>query len=190
MNEVIEEFNQTEKTDHGLVGPGSLLREAREAHNMTPSDVASKLYLTSRVIEGIESDDYHQGPQHVFVRGYLRSYATLVGLSADDVIEAFNQLNIMEKSTEGSRWHIQNAQAIAKEHWIRRVSLAAVAGLMVFVALWWHTQKLMQTGNLQSLVNAEKQEKIQNQGAAVTELNDLQTKEEHAKVQQESANKA
>ena len=68
--------------------PGQRLRQAREQRGMTVSAVADTLRLSSAMIEALEQDRYDELPPPAFVRGYLRSYAELLGLPADEVLRA------------------------------------------------------------------------------------------------------
>lgn len=81
---------ETQKT------PGELLRNARFALDLNINDVAAKLYLSKHVVTALENDDYDKLRGSVFARGYLRSYARLVNLPGDDIIEKFNLLGFGE----------------------------------------------------------------------------------------------
>ena len=63
---------------HGA--PGELLREARERAGLTQDDIAGKLKLAPRQIAAIESGDWDSLPERTFTRGFMRSYARIVGL--------------------------------------------------------------------------------------------------------------
>ncbi|WJW76265.1 DUF4115 domain-containing protein [Thiohalobacter sp. IOR34] len=67
-------------------GPGSRLREAREARSLAVMDVAVQLNLDAWIIEALEADDHARLPAPIFVRGYLRSYAKLVGLPPEALL--------------------------------------------------------------------------------------------------------
>ncbi len=67
-------------------GFGASLKAAREAKNMALADVAAKLKLTSRQVEALEEEDFDHLPSEVFVRGFVRNYARLVGLEPDSLI--------------------------------------------------------------------------------------------------------
>ncbi len=71
--------------------PGQRLRLAREARQLTRDAVAVQMRIEAKVIDALERDDYSQLPAAVFVRGYLRAYAKLVGLAAEPLVEAFDQ---------------------------------------------------------------------------------------------------
>ena len=66
-------------------GYGRMLTEAREAKGLTVAQVADKLKLTSRQVEALEAEDYSRLPVAVFVRGFIRNYARLVGVSLDSL---------------------------------------------------------------------------------------------------------
>jgi len=59
---------------------GQRLRTAREAKGLTHGDVAQRLRLPLRLIGRLEQDDYSGMEEGVYLRGYLSSYARLVGV--------------------------------------------------------------------------------------------------------------
>jgi cytoskeleton protein RodZ len=59
---------------------GQRLRAAREAKGLTHSDIAQRLRLPLRLIGRLENDDYSGMEEGVYLRGYLSSYARLVGV--------------------------------------------------------------------------------------------------------------
>ena len=67
-------------------GYGQLLAQARVAKEMSLADVAAKLKLTVRQVEALEAEDAEQLPGDVFLRGFVRNYARLMELDADEVI--------------------------------------------------------------------------------------------------------
>lgn len=78
-------------------GPGSRLRDAREAKQLTVEDIARKLFLTTAMVTQIEADDYRSTPALTFMKGYLRSYARSVNVDEEVVIKEFNGLNLRDK---------------------------------------------------------------------------------------------
>lgn len=72
---------------HGLEpGFGATLAAAREAKGLTRSEVAERLKLSLRQIEALETEDWTALPDPVFVRGFVRNYARLVGLDPETLI--------------------------------------------------------------------------------------------------------
>lgn len=70
-------------------GFGALLRAAREARGLDRQDVADALRLSPRMVEAIESEDLAGLPPPLFIKGYLRSYAALVGLDETALVRDF-----------------------------------------------------------------------------------------------------
>ncbi len=62
---------------------GQHLAAARELHGWTRAEVASRLRLPVKLIERLECDDYTGMSDGVFLRGYLASYARLVGVPVE-----------------------------------------------------------------------------------------------------------
>ncbi len=73
----------------GLVGPGARLRAKRESMGLSVEQVAEKLRLDVRYIRALEQDNHTDIAAPVFVRGYLRSYAVLLQLHADAIVECY-----------------------------------------------------------------------------------------------------
>ena len=65
--------------------PGVLLRNARERAGLSQEDIASKLKLAPRQIAAIETADWNSLPERTFTRGFMRSYARIVGLDPNIV---------------------------------------------------------------------------------------------------------
>jgi|GEM_PF-2001462 len=72
-----------------VVKPGDLLKKERIKQNLAIEDIAKKLYLTKQNIEYLENNEFNKLPGDVFVRGYLRSYARLLGLYSNDLIDLY-----------------------------------------------------------------------------------------------------
>ena len=76
--------------------PGQLLRMAREARGLTQPEVASRLNLRVSLVRDIEEDRFDQRTASTFTRGYLKTYAKLVGASEERVVAAYEHLGLSE----------------------------------------------------------------------------------------------
>jgi cytoskeleton protein RodZ len=70
------------------VGCGRRLREAREAAGLSLADVGARLKMPVRVVESLEQEDWSRLGAPVFVRGQLRSYSRLLGLTTEPIMVA------------------------------------------------------------------------------------------------------
>jgi cytoskeleton protein RodZ len=72
-------------------GPGERLRAARLSMGYDLAKIASELHLTTPVVEALEADDFSDIGARVFVRGYLRNYARIVGMPVDSILRQFDE---------------------------------------------------------------------------------------------------
>ncbi len=70
---------------------GELLNEARNNLHLSIKDIASALNLTPSVIEGIERNSVDPDIPATFIRGYVKSYATKVGLDTRRILTEFDK---------------------------------------------------------------------------------------------------
>ena len=80
----------------GLASPGLLLRGAREARGLSIEEVADRLRLNVALVLAMEEDRLGLLGPPVFARGHVRNYATLVGASEREVMEAFEAGEVPE----------------------------------------------------------------------------------------------
>ncbi len=72
--------------------PGERLRQARLFKQRELKEIASELNIPERILIAIEADEYKSLPEPAFIRGYLRSYARLLGVDSDILITQFNEI--------------------------------------------------------------------------------------------------
>jgi cytoskeleton protein RodZ len=73
-----------------LPSPGALLRAGREKAGLSAEQVADKLHLLKSIVTQLEEDCYDRIRGDTFVRGYMRNYARLLGIDADEVVGRYN----------------------------------------------------------------------------------------------------
>lgn len=73
--------------------PGESLKAERLKQKLTEREVGDKLHLSSSFIKSLEADDYKKLPEAVFIRGYIRNYAKLLGLDGDPLVARFDAMS-------------------------------------------------------------------------------------------------
>ena len=68
---------------------GGTLREAREAASATLDDISALLKIRSDHLQALENDDFERLPGSVYAIGFIRTYATHLGLNAGELIERY-----------------------------------------------------------------------------------------------------
>lgn len=127
-------------------GPGARLRTAREARNLSIAEVSSRLRLDAATLSALENNDFQGLPAPIFVRGYLRNYARLLGLSEAEVVAEYDAQGVPEPrptlnaisrrriAVDGFPWRLLG--------WILLLALA-IAGVVLYGP---HVNKLWSSG--------------------------------------------
>jgi cytoskeleton protein RodZ len=68
---------------------GTRLREAREARGISIEQLARVTRVQPRILQAFENNDAHAIPPRPYGRGFLRAYATQVGLDPEDTVRDF-----------------------------------------------------------------------------------------------------
>lgn len=69
-----------------MIGIGDVLRQARENKNLSLADVEEEIKIRSRYLEALEAEEFDILPGNVYLIGFLRSYATFLGLDANELV--------------------------------------------------------------------------------------------------------
>ena len=84
-------LGEQEAPKPALALPGHRLRLTREELHLSRDEVAHHLHLDVRVVEALESDNYSRLPSAAYVCGYLRSYARLLKLPENEIVQAYSK---------------------------------------------------------------------------------------------------
>ena len=68
---------------------GNVLRDAREANGSSLDDISALLKIRSDHLQALENDDFERLPGSVYAIGFIRTYATHLGLNASELIERY-----------------------------------------------------------------------------------------------------
>ncbi|KTD55816.1 DNA-binding protein [Legionella santicrucis] len=121
--------------------PGAHLASIREQKGYTIEYVANKLHLRARIIELIENNEFHLLPEPVFVKGYLRAYAKLLGTSPEPYLAIFNKQYLVERKPERALWQQSKRESHKAEHIIRWFTVLFALGVIVAVGIWWQKNR-------------------------------------------------
>jgi cytoskeleton protein RodZ len=88
MTDVAEAEAPTEASAP-TIPPWDQLRQAREQHSLTQAEVARELKLDLRYVKALEEGKLDDLPEPVYTAGYVRAYAKLVGLPADEIVSSY-----------------------------------------------------------------------------------------------------
>ena len=79
---------------------GEKLRQAREARDITISEVAEQTRISPLYIESIENDDYRTLPGGIFNKGFVKSFAKYVGVDEQEALQDYSQMIAEQQSVQ------------------------------------------------------------------------------------------
>jgi len=110
---------------------------ARQAQGLDLASVADQLHLRAAVIESLEHDDYEALPGEVFVVGYIRKYARLIGLDPEPLLSSY-QAGAPRTERILSGILPRRERQIGSGHLVvRSVSVLLLTLLVGLTLLWW-----------------------------------------------------
>jgi len=113
-----------------------MLRAARLARGLERERVASMLHLGERLIEALEDEDYSKLPGPVFVRGYIRNYARLLGIEEQPILDAYGS-RLPQEERMAPLGGMAGPRPLGSGHLgVRVVTGIVVIGLAFLVGLW------------------------------------------------------
>lgn len=121
----------------GPQGIGERLRKAREEAGLSVADVGQRLKMPVRVVESLEAEDWGRLGAPVFVRGQLRSYARLLRLPVDEVVQV-PELAPVAATELKPRSYTPRMQRFAEQASRRAVYI--VLTLAILVPVWVATR--------------------------------------------------
>jgi cytoskeleton protein RodZ len=118
--------------------PGARLALARERVGLSVTQVAAKLRLDVRTVSALESGAYAEVGAAVFVRGFLKRYAELVGESTAEIDALYAHQPDAGAFPDLSKTGLHRLDATVHRRSLGVVpALIAVALLAVIAAIWW-----------------------------------------------------
>ncbi len=136
-----------EPTPHEPASVGELLRAARESAGFSLGDIANRLRMGIKQIDAIERADYAALPQGIFLRGFIRNYAKVVGIDVDDALATLERTHRDGLAVAATRVVAPtaaaplNMQSRGDMFATPKARAAIVAGVIVLLAAaiwyWW-----------------------------------------------------
>ncbi len=117
---------------------GAQLRAMREVKGLSVADVAAQIRLAPRQIEALEADDMASLPELAFVRGFARSYAKLLGMDAQPLLDSLpnpyaNSELHMPSSVEVP-FNVRQLSMQQSRVWL--IAAGVIATFAIIFALW------------------------------------------------------
>ncbi len=133
-----EKSKKVEKLDKAAtLGSGAMLAAARKKQDKSIEEIAEELNLSLTQIRTIELDQSEGLPEPTYVRGYIRSYASLLGLDPEKVLQHYHNKNWQKSANlDDMPRGIGDAESVESSLFspARVIVFLLIAGLVLF--LW------------------------------------------------------
>ena len=120
--------------------PGRRLRVLRQSKGWEIERIASQLHLRAHLVEALEQDRFHELPGPVFVMGYLRNYARLLGIDPEPLIGAYRAANPGQEPPRTPLSGSPKPEVGSAHILVRLVSLGLILAVIGMLVLWWQNR--------------------------------------------------
>jgi cytoskeleton protein RodZ len=106
---------------------GTMLKAERERLGLSREQITEKTRMRTQVVEAIENEAWGSLPPPVFVRGFLRAYAKVLGIRQEAVIELYAKS--VPSESPGQTPHLEPSRNRRRRTWLVLLLLALLAAV-------------------------------------------------------------
>lgn len=121
---------------------GTLFREAREARSLSLESVADELMIRKYYLQSLEDGQYRQLPERVYAVGFVQSYAQLLGMDSEVVLEQFKREAYGGRGAAAARVELNMPMAETQSLLPGRNTLVGIGAallVLIIVGIIWGT---------------------------------------------------
>ncbi|MCP5330066.1 MAG: DUF4115 domain-containing protein [Gammaproteobacteria bacterium] len=133
-DKTLSDVTEQEQQEHIERGPGHLLRKKREALGLSVQEAADALHITMHYVRSLESDAHDKLPGDVFIKGYLRAYASLLGLDSTVLINVYNEYTNQREDADMASPGRRRRRRNRNTPWI---VFSGIAFVVMAIVLWY-----------------------------------------------------
>ena len=79
---------------------GSYLKHERELRGFSLEEIATRTKISIHFLQALENNQFDDLPEKVFIKGYIRSFARIIGSDEHEMLNAFDDTIDPPSSTE------------------------------------------------------------------------------------------
>ncbi len=133
-----DDDQQDTKANATDASPGHQLSTAREAKGISLDTVSESTGIPRNVLEALEANEWGELDAPVYVRGYLRKYARMLGLDQSALVKAY-EASALPRDPELHSYVSEHLPSDHNVRWLIPVTALVVVVVLVLVGLWsWH----------------------------------------------------
>lgn len=121
------------------VAPGTILKLKREELGLTQKQVADRLRLRVALIKQIEENQFEADQVATFTRGYLRSYAKVVGVNESEILSSLDEaMGSQPPQVQNMKSFSRKTNREKHDNRIMMLTWGIVAVIVAISSVWWY----------------------------------------------------
>jgi cytoskeletal protein RodZ len=161
---------------------GSYLKSERELRGVTLDELHSKTKIPVRHLRSLENNQFDELPEEVFIKGYIRSVAKIIGAQEDEVLSTYMDITKTAPSIDTN-----NSSTLNQKHstldpkfiFVLSLTILFLSGVVWGINILIHKFNKDSTESIPLLSkqkqNKTKDEPVNNLSAANAKINDTST---------------
>jgi cytoskeleton protein RodZ len=115
---------------------GSYLKHERELRGVSLEEISGATKIHIRFLQALEENKFNELPGEVFIKGYIRSYANIIGYDVEEVLNIYKDCvdNNIEKSSDSVISSNTSAKTFVSFVLIGLIVLALIFGVRFLIS--------------------------------------------------------
>lgn len=121
--------------DSSAASPGAILKRCREYHELTLEEAEESTKIGANYLAALEEDQISQFSSLAYLKGFLRIYATYLGLNPDDMIRLYEKLYSSDSggTARSARTTGVGAPPLRKKFPLQKLAMPAVILVLILI---------------------------------------------------------
>jgi cytoskeletal protein RodZ len=126
---------------------GSYLKHERELRGVPLEEIAEVTKVHIRFLEALENNDFDQLPGEVFIKGYIRSYAKVIGLDSEEMVTAYDENVGKDRKQELEDAHLESEKIHSRKKNLAGYVIGGIGLAGILVMGYLGVGSLVEEGN-------------------------------------------
>jgi cytoskeleton protein RodZ len=115
---------------------GSYLKHERELRGVPLEEISGATKINIRFLQALEENQFDELPEEVFIKGYIRSYANIIGSDVEEVLNIYNEfvVNKIEDNSDSFTPSNNSAKTFLGLGLIGLIFLALIFGVKILIS--------------------------------------------------------
>lgn len=137
----VSEQQQLSSTESAGSSPGAILRRCREFHEITLEEASETTKIGVSHLRALEDDQIREFANQAYLKGFLRIYATYLGLNSDDIARMYDKLfGVQGESQEPVRVAVAPARPARRLISLKKLAVPALLLAVIIITAMFFKQ--------------------------------------------------